>query len=88
MKKEFCRYAVWDSLTGVMLACGEKYKKNIDLAYVESFRCRQSHLKKVSAYAMKTVVKGRVVDIVFWFNTPRHKPFRTVTDAGLILGLR
>ncbi len=85
--KEFCRYAVYDGKTGVTLACGEKYKVNQNLEYVESFRALCTRFRKVSAYGRHTVIKGRKVDIIYWFNTPVRKPFRTVTDAGLVLGL-
>lgn len=88
MKKEYCRYAVWDNATGVMLIAGEKYKVNQGLEYVESFRCFETRFRKVSAYIRYTVIKGRSVKIVFWFNSPKHKPFSYVTDAGIILGLR
>ncbi len=86
--KEFCRYAVWDDKTGVLLVCGEKYKVNQGLEYIESFRSLQSRLRKVKAYARQSVVKGRKVNIVFWFNTPKRKPIRAVTEAGAVLGLR
>lgn len=86
--KQYCRYAVWDIATGIMLACGEKYKVNQGLEYVESFRCLETRFRKVSAYIRFLTIKGRSVKIVFWFNTPKHTPFRTVTDAGVILGLR
>lgn len=86
--KEYCRYAIWDELSGVMLVCGEKYKINQNLEYVESFRCVKSHMKKVSSFARKSIVKGRTVDIVYWFGTPKNNPFRTVLDGGLVLGLK
>lgn len=88
MEKEYCRYAIWDIATSVMLVCGEKRKVNKDLTYIESFRCLQSRFRKVSAYIRFATIKGRSVKIVFWFNTPKHTPFRTVTDAGLVLGLK
>lgn len=86
--KQYCRYAVWDIATGAMLVAGEKYKVNQNLTYVESFRCWQTRFRKVSAYIRFATIKGRSVEIVFWFNTPKHKPFRYVDDAGAILGLR
>lgn len=86
-EKQYCRYAVWDIATGIMLACGEKYKVNQNLTYVESFRCWETRFRKVSAFIRFDTIKGRSVKIVFWFNTPKHTPFRTVTDAGLIIGL-
>lgn len=85
MKKEFCRYAVWDLETGVLLVCGEKYKVNQNLTYEQSFRY---FFRKVSAYTRFTDIKGRFVKVVFWFNAPKRKPCHFVTDAGLILGLR
>ena len=86
--KEFCRYAVWDDKTGVLLVCGEKYKVKQGLEYIGSFRSLQSRLRKVKAYARQRVVKGRKVNIVFWFNTPTRKPICVVTEAGAVLGLR
>ena len=86
--KEFCRYAVWDDKTGVLLVCGEKYKVKQGLEYIGSFRSLQSRLRKVKAYARQRVVKGRKVNIVFWFNTPKRKPICVVTEAGAVLGLR
>lgn len=88
MKKEFCRYALWDVKTGVLLVSGEKYKVNSGLEYVESFRGVNTRFRKVHAYARRTVIKGREVDIVCWFNTFKRAPFRVVNDGGLILGLR
>lgn len=44
--------------------------------------------EKVKAYARQSVVKGRKVNIVFWFNTPKRKPICVVTEAGAVLGLR
>lgn len=88
MKKEFCRYAIYDIATGVRLACGEKYKVNQGLDYVETFRGLCTHFKKVFAYGRKAVIMGRSVDIVYWFNTPVRTSFRFVTDAGLVVGLR
>lgn len=85
--KEFCRYAVCDGKTGVALVCGEKYKRNQNLEYVESFKGLCTRFRKVSTYARQAVIKGRKVDIVYWFNTPVRKPFRIVTDAGVVLGL-
>ena len=86
--KEFCRYAVWDNKTGVMLVCGEKYKVKQNLDYLESFRCFRAGFRKIQAFVRKTVIKGREVDIVYWFNTPRRNPSRAVMPAGLVLGLQ
>lgn len=88
MKKEFCRYSVYDGKTGVALVCGEKYKVNQGLEYVESFRCFKSRFKKILAYGRHTELKGRSVDIVYWFNSPVDIPFRALTDAGRVLELR
>lgn len=88
MKKEFCRYAIYDGLTGVRLICGEKYKIKRCLEYVESFRGLCTRFRKVSAYGRKAVIKGRNVDIVYWFNSPVRTPARFITEAGLILGVR
>lgn len=88
MKKEFCRYAVYDSATGVRIIGGEKYKVNQGLEYVESFRGFCTRFRKVSAYARKAVIMGRTVDIVYWFGTFLRSPARYVTEAGLVLGLR
>lgn len=87
-EKEFCRYAVYDSATGVRLVCGEKYKVNQNLEYVESFRGFYTHFRKVSAFARKAFIMGRAVDIVYWFGTFLRAPSRLVTDAGFVLGLR
>lgn len=86
--KEFCRYAVWDDKTGALLVCGEKYKVNQGLEYVESFRSLQLRFRKVKAYARQSVIMGHKVNIVFWFNTPKRKPLRAVMDAGAVLGMR
>lgn len=86
--KEFCRYAVCDSVTGIFLVCGEKYKVNQGLEYVASFRSLSSRFRKISTFARKAIIKGRSVDIVYWFNPPRRVPYRSVTEAGLIMGLR
>lgn len=88
MKKEYCRYAVTDLKTGVRLVCGEKYKVNIGLGYVESFKGLCTRFKKVNAYIRNAIIKGREVQITYWFNTPKHTPCRVVTDSGLVLGLR
>lgn len=88
MKKEFCRYAVYDTVTDIRLVCGERYKVNQGLEYVESFRGLCTKFCKVSAFYRKSVVKGREVYIVYWFGTPRRVPFRFVTEAGQVLGLR
>ncbi|MDE5654200.1 MAG: hypothetical protein K2I46_01150 [Clostridia bacterium] len=88
MKKEFCRYAIWDIETGVMLVSGEKYKAKDGLQYVESFSGLFTKFRKVNAFARHSVIKGRKVDIVYWFNAPKRKPCRKVNDGGLILGLR
>lgn len=86
--KEFCRYAVWDDKTGVLLVSGEKYKVKQGLEYVESFRSLRSRFRKVRAYARQSIIRGRKVNIVFWFNTPKRKPLRAVMDAGAVLGMR
>ena len=88
MKKEYCRYAVYDVKTGIRIVCGEKYKANENLEFVESFRGFCTRFKKVSAYGRKAIIKGRAVDIVYWFNTPVRAPYRFIDDGGLIMGLR
>ncbi len=88
MKKEFCRYAIWDIETSVMLVSGEKYKAKDGLQYVESFSSLCTRFRKVNAFVRHSVVKGRNVEIVYWFNAPKRKPWRVVNDGGLILGLR
>lgn len=88
MKKKYCRYAIYDIVSGNVLICGEKYKSNQNLEFVESFRCFKSRFKKVSAFVRHTQIKGLSVDIVYWFNTPLNTPFRAISDTGLDLGLR
>lgn len=46
MKKEYCRYAIYDSESGNVLICGEKYKLNQNFEFVESFRCLSHDLKR------------------------------------------
>ncbi len=88
MKKELCRYAVRDIKTGTFLVCGVKYKEKNSLHYVESFRSLCTFFKKVDAYERFICIKGRCVQVVYWFNVPKDIPCRSVTDAGLILGLQ
>lgn len=86
-KKDFCRYAVFDGKTGVMLACGEKYKVNRGLNYDGSFRPWSAGFRRIAEYSRHAVIKGRAVNIFYWYNTCVRKPFRTVTPAGAVLGL-
>lgn len=88
MNKEFCRYAIWDEATGILLVSGEKYKaRSENMQYVESFRCLSTRFRKVDVYVRHSVIKGRRVSIVVWFNSFRRKPWRFVSDAGLLMGL-
>lgn len=94
MEKEFCRYAIYDAATGVRLVGGEKYKLNREFIhfqgakYVESFKGFCTRFRKVSAFFRNAVIKGRAVEIVYWYGTFRRAPSRYVTEAGQVLGLR
>ena len=88
MKKEFCRYAVYDEKSSVRLICGEKYKVKQGLHYVENFRGLCTRFKKVSAYRRETVIMGRTCIVVYWFGTFRRSPRRVITETGLFMGLK
>lgn len=57
-KKDFCRYAVFDGKTGVMLACGEKYKVNRGLNYDRSFSPWSAGFRRIAEYSRHAVIKG------------------------------
>ncbi len=88
MKKEFCRYAVRDLETGISLVVGEKYKAKGNLRYITSFRSWNTWFRKIDAYERYAVIRGRAVCIDYWFNTPKRKPCRYITEFGRTLGVQ
>ena len=88
MPRHFCRYAVIDVETSVVLAVGEKYKYIVDLQYVDTFRLRPFFGKKIHQYVRFEKVRGRKCVIVFWVGHKAIEPWNKVMPAGAFLSMR
>ena len=86
--RHFCRYAVIDVETSVVLSVGEKYKYIIDLQYVDSFRLKPFFGRRLYQYVRFVNVLGRKCVIVYWFGHKAKEPWNTVMPAGAFLGMR
>lgn len=83
----FCRYAVIDVETSVVLAVGEKYKRIGDLQYIDTFRLKIFG-RKIYQYVRFVNVLGRKCVIVYWFGQKVKEPWNKVMPAGAFLSMR
>ena len=84
----FCRYAVVDLETSVVLKVGERYKNVMSLQYVSTFRRYPIFGRKINMYVDFRRVKGRKCIIVFWANVPGREAWDKTLFPGGFLGLR